>query len=109
MGIEINETIEAKRTLFANNAGQVSFASLLIGRRIGENGDIVRVSRGLGFVSILSGKQPGPVALLDLFQRGTHIVNQNTIVAKVASLDGVGPSLLGSKKALVTWQSPVFA
>ena len=60
MGIEINETIEAKRTLFANSAGQVSFASLLIGRRIRENGDIGRVSRGLGFVSILSGKQPGP-------------------------------------------------
>jgi hypothetical protein len=113
MGIEINETIEAKRTLFANNAGQVSFASLLIGRRIRENGDIDRVSRSLGFVSILSGKQPGPVALLDLLQRGTHIVNQNTIVAKVASLDGVGPSPLGSKKKgnetpFLTWQSPLL-
>ena len=98
MGTEINETIEAKRTLFANNAGQISFASLLIGKRIRDNGDIVRVSRDLGFVWILSGKQPGPVALLDLFQRGTHIVNQNTIVAKAPCLDSVETSLLGSKK-----------
>ena len=98
MGIEINETIEAKRTLFANNAGQISFASLLIGKRIRENGDVVRVSRNLGFVWILSGKQPGPVALLDLLQRGTHIVNQNTIVAKVPCLDGTGASLFGSLK-----------
>ncbi len=95
MGTEINETIEAKRTLFANNAGQISFASLLIGRRIRENRDIVRVSSDLGFVWILSGKQPGPVTLLDLLQKGTHIVNQNTIVAKVPCLDA---SLFGSKK-----------
>ena len=98
MGTEINETIEAKRTLFANTAGQISFASLLIGKRIRENGDIVRVSRDLGFVWILSGKQPGPVTLLDLLQRGTHIVNQNTIVAKAPCLDGTDASFFGSKK-----------
>ena len=125
MGTEINETIEAKRTLFANNAGQISFASLLIGKRIRENGDVVRVSRNLGFVWILSGKQPGPVALLDLLERGTHIVNQNTIVAKVPCLDGTGASLFASVRdplgsgplkepnkkkvsdnTLRTWQSP---
>ena len=100
MGIEINETIEAKRTLFANNAGQISFASLLIGKRIRENGDIGQVSRDLGFVWILSGKQPGPVALLDLLQRGTHIVNQNTIVAKAPCLDGIDASFFGSKKKI---------
>ena len=126
MGTEINETIEAKRTLFANNAGQISFASLLIGKRIRENGDVVRVSRNLGFVWILSGKQPGPVALLDLLQRGTHIVNQNTIVTKVPCLDGTGTSFFGSLRdpepkgslneptkkkvsdnTLRTWQSPL--
>ena len=120
MGTEINETIEAKRTLFANNAGQISFASLLIARRIRENGDIVRKSRDLGFVWILSGKQPGPVALLDLFQRGTHIVNQNTIVAKALCVEtsskkevlegplGFGsPQRTQNETAFVTWKSPV--
>ena len=83
MGTDINETIEAKRTLFANNAGQISFASLLIGTRIRGNGDIARVSRDLGFLWILSGQQPGPVVLLDLLQKGTHIVNQSTIIARI--------------------------
>jgi hypothetical protein len=73
----------------------------------------------------LSGKQPGPVALLDLLERGTHIVNQNTIVAKVPCLDGTGASLFASVRdplgsgplkepnkkkvsdnTLRTWQSP---
>ena len=85
MGTEINETIEAKRTLFANTAGQISFASLLIGTQTRGNGDIVRVSRNLGFVWILSGRQPGPAALLELLQKGAHIVNKNTIIARVSA------------------------
>ena len=90
MGTEINETIEAKRTLFANNAGQISFASLLIGTQIQKNEDLVRVSRDLGFIWILSGKQPGPVPLLEIFQRGTHLVNKKTVIARVSTLSSLG-------------------
>ena len=90
MGTEINETIEAKRTLFANNAGQISFASLLIGTQIQKNEDLVRVSRDLGFIWILSGKQPGPVPLLKIFQRGTHLVNKKTVIARVSTLSSLG-------------------
>ena len=84
---EINETIEAKRTLFANSAGQISFASSLIGGRLRGNGDIVQFSRDLGFVWILSGKESAPLTLLDLFQKGAHIVNQNTIIARVPTFN----------------------
>ena len=83
MGTEINETIEAKRTLFANNAGQISFTNSLIRSEIQGNGNIIRTSQTLGSVWILSGKKPSPLMLLDILEKGTHIVNQNTIIARV--------------------------
>ena len=83
MGTEINETIEAKRTLFANNAGQISFTNSLIRSEIQGNGNIIRTSQTLGSVWILSGKKPSPLMLLDILEKGTHIVNQSTIIARV--------------------------
>ena len=83
MGTEINETIEAKRTLFANNAGQISFNNSLMKSEIQGNGNIIRTSQTLGSVWILSGKKPSPVRLLDILEKGTHIVNQSTIIARV--------------------------
>ena len=83
MGTEINETIEAKRTLFANNAGQISFANSLTKSEIQGNGNIIQTSQTLGSVWILSGKKPSPLKLLDILEKGTHIVNQSTIIARV--------------------------
>ena len=83
MGTEINETIEAKRTLFANNAGQISFNNSLMKSEIQGNGNITRTSQTLGSVWILSGKKPSPLRLLDILEKGTHIVNQSTIIARV--------------------------
>ena len=83
MGTEINETIEAKRTLFANNAGQISFANSLTKSEIQGNGNSIQTSQTLGSVWILSGKKPSPLKLLDILEKGTHIVNQSTIIARV--------------------------
>ena len=83
MGTEINETIEAKRTLFANNAGQISFANSLTKSEIQGNGNIIQTSQTLGSVWILSGKKPSPLKLLDILEKGTNIVNQSTIIARV--------------------------
>jgi hypothetical protein len=85
MGTEINETIEAKRTLFANNAGQISFNNSIIKSEIQGNGNSIRTSQTLGSVWILSGKKPSPLRLLDILEKGTHIVNQSTIIARVPS------------------------
>ena len=83
MGTEINETIEAKRTLFANNAGQISFLNSLTKSEIQGNGNIIQTSQTLASVWILSGKKPSPLKLLDILEKGTHIVNQSTIIARV--------------------------
>ena len=85
MGTDINETIEAKRTLFSEMVGQVSFANVSVGTRLRESGDILQVSRNLGFIWILSGRRSPIAPLLTVYGKGSHLVNQESLVARAAS------------------------
>ncbi len=85
MGTDMNETIEAKRTLFSEMVGQVSFANVSVGTRLRESGDILQVSRNLGFIWILSGRRSPIAPLLTVYGKGSHLVNQESLVARVAS------------------------
>nr|YP_009106154.1 beta'' subunit of RNA polymerase [Paradoxia multiseta]AIT94955.1 beta'' subunit of RNA polymerase [Paradoxia multiseta] len=85
MGTDVNETIEAKRTLFSEMVGQVSFANVSVGTRLRESGDILQVSRNLGFIWILSGRRSPIAPLLIVYGKGSHLVNQESLVARVAS------------------------
>ena len=85
MGTDMNETIEAKRTLFSEIVGQVSFANVSVGTRLRESGDILQVSRNLGFIWILSGRRSPIAPLLTVYGKGSHLVNQESLVARAAS------------------------
>ena len=85
MGTEMNETVEAKRILFSEMVGQVSFANVSLGTRRRESGDILQVSRNLGFVWILSGRRSPVTPLLGIYSKGSHLVNRKSLVARVAS------------------------
>jgi len=85
MGADLNETIEAKRILFSEMVGQVSFANVSLGTRLRESGDIVQVSRGLGFVWILSGRRSRVTPLLQLYSKGSHLVDKESLIGRIAS------------------------
>lgn len=85
MGTDLNETIEAKRILFSEMVGQVSFANVSLGTRLRESGDIFQASRGLGFVWILSGRRSRLAPLLQLYSKGSHLVNKESLIARIAS------------------------
>ena len=89
MGTDMNETIEAKRTLFSEMVGQVSFANVSVGTRLRESGDILQVSRNLGFIWILSGRRSPIAPLLTVYGKGSHLVNQESLVARVTSKEAL--------------------
>ena len=85
MGTEMNETIEAKRILFSEMVGQVSFANVRLGTRRRESGGILQVSRNLGFVWVLSGRRSPVTPLLGIYGKGSHLVNPGSLVTRVAN------------------------
>ena len=85
IGPEVNETIEAKRTLFSEMAGQVSFASMAMGTRFKGNGEILQISKDLGFVWILSGKRSPISPLLKVYNRGCHLVSKDSLLTRISA------------------------
>ena len=85
IGPEVNETIEAKRTLFSEMAGQVSFASMAMGTRLKGNGEILQISKDLGFIWILSGKRSPISPLLNVYNRGCHLVSKDSLLTRISA------------------------
>ena len=85
IGPEGNETIEAKRTLFAEMAGQVSFANMAMGTRFKENGEILQISKDLGFIWVLSGKRSPITPLLNVYNRGCHLVSKESLLTRISA------------------------
>ncbi len=84
LGAEINETIEAKRTLFAEIAGQVVFVTMAMGTCLKGNGEMVQVSKDLGSVCVLSGKRSTIAPLLSVYNGGCHLVNRKSLVSRAS-------------------------
>ena len=85
IGPEVNETIEAKRTLFSEMAGQVSFANMAMGTRFKENGEILQISKDLGFIWVLSGKRSPIAPLLHVYNRGCHLVSKDSLLTRISN------------------------
>jgi hypothetical protein len=85
IGPEVNETIEAKRTLFSEMAGQVSFASMAMGTRLKGNGEILQISKDLGFIWVLSGKRSPISPLLSVYNRGCHLVSKDSLLTRISA------------------------
>ena len=85
IGPEVNETIEAKRTLFSEMAGQVSFANMAMGTRFKENGEILQISKDLGFIWVLSGKRSPLTPLLSVYNRGCHLISKNSLLTRISN------------------------
>ena len=84
LGAEVNETIEAKRTLFAEIAGQVVFVTMAMGTCLKGNGEMVQVSKDLGSVCVLSGKRSTIAPLLSVYNGGCHLVNRKSLVSRAS-------------------------
>ena len=84
LGAEVNETIEAKRTLFSEIAGQVVFVTMAMGTCLKENGEMIQVSKDLGSIRVLSGKRSTIVPLLSVYNEGCHLVNRKSLVSRAS-------------------------
>ena len=84
MGTEVNETIEAKRTLFSEMAGQIFFANMAMGTHLKGNGEILQISKDLGSIWVLSGKQSISAPLLDVYTKGSHLVSRDSLVTRIS-------------------------
>ena len=84
LGAEVNETIEAKRTLFSEIAGQVVFVTMAMGTCLKGNGEMVQVSKDLGSVCVLSGKRSTIAPLLSVYNGGCHLVNRKSLVSRAS-------------------------
>ena len=84
LGAEVNETIEAKRTLFSEISGQVVFVTMAMGTCLKGNGEMVQVSKDLGSVCVLSGKRSTTAPLLNVYNGGCHLVNRKSLVSRAS-------------------------
>ena len=84
LGTEVNETIEAKRTLFSEIAGQVVFVAMAMGTCLKGSGEMVQVSKDLGSVRVLSGKRSTIAPLLSVYNGGCHLVNRWSLVSRTS-------------------------
>ncbi len=89
MGAGMNETIEAQRTLFSEISGQISFVSLLLGTRPGEDGGLLQISKSLGLIWILAGERPSIGPLLLPYSRGSHLVDKGSAMGRVVGKAGM--------------------
>ena len=83
MGVDRNETIEAKRTLFAELSGQIAFVHLLFGSPVKEDGSMGQMSKSLGLIWILSGQKSRVTPLLPPYGRGSHLVNRGSLMTRI--------------------------
>ena len=118
LGAEVNETIEAKRTLFSEIAGQVVFVTMAMGTCIKGNGEMVQVSKDLGSVRVLSGKRSTIAPLLSVYNGGCHLVNRKSLVSRASGTmmrQGAGVAIpvtssiaIAERTRLTTVSSKVF-
>jgi hypothetical protein len=78
-----NSRAEGKRVVFSEISGQVFLDRMSIGKTVERNGKSISSSRDLGSIWILSSKECASSSLLPFYAKGSHLVNQKTILARV--------------------------
>ena len=75
-----NQRIQSTHNLNSEFEGEIYFENVLLGVKIGKEGDIIQSARKLGSLWILSGKIYQSIVPLTFFPKSCDLVNKNTII-----------------------------
>jgi hypothetical protein len=79
---QTNERAEAKKIVFSDISGQVFFSQMVVGRMLDKDGQLICSSRDLGSIWILAGQSPETRFFLPFYKKGSHLVNQSTLIGR---------------------------
>jgi RNA polymerase Rpb1, domain 5/RNA polymerase Rpb1, domain 4 len=82
-----NERSEGKRVLFSEISGQVFLNRMAVGKTLDKNGKLISSSRDLGSIWILSSRICPTSSLLSFYNKGSHLVNNKTLLARAQFKD----------------------
>jgi hypothetical protein len=77
-----NERAEGKRVIFSDISGQVFLDQMTLGKTYEKSGKLSSSSRSLGSIWILSSKKCPTSALLPFYDKGSHLVSKETLLAR---------------------------